>query len=177
MNKKRIKGKKSQAAMEFLLTYGWAIVVVVTAIAALAYFGVLDMDRYAPSMCTLPSGLSCLDHGVTVYNGGLGDMNRLVLNIKNNLGFGIKLKSIVSEYDKSNPLGEVEMANGEQTPTPLVPNIPLDDLTNIFDGINGRPAFKEGEKYEIEFTLKIENKGSGLTHDYKGTVTGKVIKE
>jgi len=30
--------KKSQAAMEFLMTYGWAILVVLVAIGALAYF-------------------------------------------------------------------------------------------------------------------------------------------
>jgi uncharacterized protein (UPF0333 family) len=34
--------KKSQAAMEFLMTYGWAIIVVLVAISALAYFGVLS---------------------------------------------------------------------------------------------------------------------------------------
>ena len=34
--------KKSQAAMEFLMTYGWAILVVLVAIGALAYFGVLS---------------------------------------------------------------------------------------------------------------------------------------
>ena len=30
--------KKSQVAMEFLMTYGWAILVVLAAVAALAYF-------------------------------------------------------------------------------------------------------------------------------------------
>ena len=39
------KGKKSQAAMEFLMTYGWAILVVLVAICALAYFGVLSPDK------------------------------------------------------------------------------------------------------------------------------------
>ena len=36
------KSKKSQATMEFLMTYGWAILIVLTAIAALVYFGVLS---------------------------------------------------------------------------------------------------------------------------------------
>jgi hypothetical protein len=34
--------KKSQAAMEFLMTYGWAILVVLVAIGVLAYFGVFN---------------------------------------------------------------------------------------------------------------------------------------
>ncbi|MCB9362508.1 hypothetical protein H6504_03655 [Candidatus Woesearchaeota archaeon] len=53
--------KKGQAAMEFLMTYGWAILVVLAAIAALAYFGVLNPDRFLPEKCTLPSGIACLD--------------------------------------------------------------------------------------------------------------------
>ena len=31
--------KKSHIAMEFLMTYGWAILVVLAAVAALAYYG------------------------------------------------------------------------------------------------------------------------------------------
>jgi len=37
-----LKGRKGQAAMEFLMTYGWAILVVLVVIGALAYFGVLS---------------------------------------------------------------------------------------------------------------------------------------
>ena len=44
--------KKGQAAMEFLMTYGWAILVVLVAIGALAYFGVLSPDRFLPERCT-----------------------------------------------------------------------------------------------------------------------------
>lgn len=36
------RNRKGQAAMEFLMTYGWAILVVLAAIGALAYFGVLS---------------------------------------------------------------------------------------------------------------------------------------
>jgi len=40
--------KKGQALMEFLMTYGWAILVVLVAIGALAYFGVLNPERFLP---------------------------------------------------------------------------------------------------------------------------------
>jgi len=36
--------KKGQAAMEFLMTYGWTVLVVLAAIGVLAYFGVLSPD-------------------------------------------------------------------------------------------------------------------------------------
>ncbi len=44
--------KKAQAAMEFLMTYGWAILVVLVVIGALTYFGVLNPGTFMPSRCT-----------------------------------------------------------------------------------------------------------------------------
>ena len=38
--------KKGQAAMEFLMTYGWAILAAVIAIGVLAYFGVFSPGKY-----------------------------------------------------------------------------------------------------------------------------------
>ena len=52
--------KKSQAAMEFLMTYGWAIIVVLAAIAALAYFGVLSPEKFFGERCLLEPGFSCI---------------------------------------------------------------------------------------------------------------------
>lgn len=43
-----MKTKKGQMAMEFLMTYGWAILVVLFAIGMLAYFGVLSPQKLLP---------------------------------------------------------------------------------------------------------------------------------
>ena len=40
--------KKGQAAMEFLMTYGWAILAAVVVIGVLAYFGVFSPGKYFP---------------------------------------------------------------------------------------------------------------------------------
>ncbi len=56
--------KKAQAAMEFLMTYGWAILVVLVVIGALAYFGVLSPSTLLPEKCTFPSSVSCIDHSI-----------------------------------------------------------------------------------------------------------------
>ncbi len=57
--------KKAQAAMEFLMTYGWAILVVLVVIGALAYFGVLSPATLLPEKCTLPIQLNCNNHQVS----------------------------------------------------------------------------------------------------------------
>ena len=58
-NNKLFKQRRSQAAMEFLMTYGWAILVVLAAIAALAYFGVLSPEKFLGEQCIVEPGLAC----------------------------------------------------------------------------------------------------------------------
>ena len=45
--------KKSQAAMEFLMTYGWALLIVIIVIAALVFFGLLNPDNLLPDKADL----------------------------------------------------------------------------------------------------------------------------
>ena len=47
--------------MEFLMTYGWAIIVVLVVIAALAYFGVLSPAKLLPGKCQFQIGILCKD--------------------------------------------------------------------------------------------------------------------
>jgi len=53
--------RKGQAAMEFLMTYGWAILIVVIAVAALAAFGVFSPSNFAQEKCLSdsPTGITC----------------------------------------------------------------------------------------------------------------------
>ena len=51
--------KKAQSAMEFLTTYGWALLVAIIVIGALVYFGVLNPSRFVSDKCEFPGGLKC----------------------------------------------------------------------------------------------------------------------
>ena len=73
--------KKGQAAMEFLMTYGWAILIVLLAIAALAYFGVLGPGKYIPSSCVLETGLASTDFKVV---GGVD--SQITIYVRNGMG-------------------------------------------------------------------------------------------
>ena len=80
------KKNKSQAAMEFLMTYGWAILVVLAAIAALAYFGVLSPEKFLPQKCILVPGLVCQQHKV--------EPTKITLVITQSLGRTITVTNI-----------------------------------------------------------------------------------
>jgi hypothetical protein len=53
--------RRGQAAMEFLMTYGWAILAAVIVIGVLAYFGVFSPSTYVPNVCQVsaPFGVTC----------------------------------------------------------------------------------------------------------------------
>ena len=62
--------KRAQAAMEFLMTYGWAILVVLIVVGALAYFGVLNPQNLIPEKCVFPTMLTCQDYLITPTSSG-----------------------------------------------------------------------------------------------------------
>jgi hypothetical protein len=53
--------RKGQSALEFLMTYGWAIMVILVMIGALAYFGVFDIQDRMPERCMITTGIDCAD--------------------------------------------------------------------------------------------------------------------
>lgn len=103
-------GRRSQAAMEFLMTYGWVILVVLAAIAALAYFGVLNPAKFFPESCVFhaTSGLGCLDFKVTPDSAHLLIINGrgLDMHIQN-----MSISSCSQTFDRDLPDGHQFLFN------------------------------------------------------------------
>jgi hypothetical protein len=78
--------KKAQAALEFLTTYGWAFLVILVMIGALAYFGVLNPQKYLPEKCMLTTGLDCVDYQIR----STGAVN---IQLVNNIGSTISIST------------------------------------------------------------------------------------
>src|SRR3989338_7151739 len=136
--------KRAQAAMEFLMTYGWAILVVLVAIGALAYFGVLDPGKFLPQRCVLPSGLHCEDF--VIVSGGAA------VRIKNVLGYTITLDKVSLESCGvyQSPL---TLINGESTAV----NVPCS------------PALT-GTKYSGQLNVTYTNTETNLQHKAQGSL-------
>ena len=81
--------RKSQAAMEFLSTYGWAFLVILVIMGVLAYFGILNPSKFLPSRCSFSPEFGCLD---SQMDSGSGSANGIVrLRLKNNAGKAISI--------------------------------------------------------------------------------------
>jgi hypothetical protein len=53
-----MKMRKGQTAMEYLMTYGWAILIIMVVMAVLFYLGVLNPP--VPEQCVFPAGITCI---------------------------------------------------------------------------------------------------------------------
>jgi hypothetical protein len=80
--------RRGQAALEFIMTYGWAILVVLVLIGALAYMGVVNPKRLIPESCVFSTGITCKDYILTQP---AGSNLQVRFTIENNLGKSIIL--------------------------------------------------------------------------------------
>ena len=71
--------KRGQSALEFLVTYAWAFIVIAIVIAAIAYFGVLRPQRVLPDRCTFNVAFDCQAYSINTA----GDLR---LRLKNGVG-------------------------------------------------------------------------------------------
>ena len=138
--------RKSQAAMEFLMTYGWAILVFLIVIGTLSYFGVLSPDKFLPSKCLLPAGIACSDFNVA--------SNAVQIVLTNSLGQDITITDINIKDCQGDPLGPSLLRNGQKATFTV-----------------GMCTLSE-EKYSSELNVTYTGE-SGLEHTVTGTITAR----
>ena len=83
-----MKKKKGQVAMESLMVYGIALLIVALAIGALIYFGVLDLGGMLPDKCDIKGGtFTCKEYAV------FGDGN-IQMEIQNSYGKTVTVSKV-----------------------------------------------------------------------------------
>ena len=93
---------KGQAALEYLVTYGWAFLTLVVTLGALAYFGYLSPSKYLPARCDFGAQLECVDSQLIPASAGNNGEIRLLL--RNNFGDDINISNIY--FDRQAQSGE-----------------------------------------------------------------------
>ncbi|PIZ51243.1 hypothetical protein COY27_04445 [Candidatus Woesearchaeota archaeon CG_4_10_14_0_2_um_filter_33_13] len=147
--------KKGQAAMEFLMTYGWAILVVLVAIGALAYFGVLSPSKFLPSSCTIGPGMGCDDFKVTTTD--------VQLVLRNGLGESLTATNVSisgctasAEADGNDAWTDGEVLGSTDGIT----------LTSCTNGASG-------DRFKSDVVI-VYTSSSGVSHTVTGDITAKV---
>jgi uncharacterized protein (UPF0333 family) len=157
VNMKVVKKMKAQAAMEYLMTYGWAILIVIIVAAALYMLGVFNPATYTQATATGFPGFNVPSGGWKFDSGGT-----LTLQLKNMVGSNINITSVQATY------GGSTRTNSTASGT-LGPNA---DIIYVVSGFGTQTA---GSAYTISVDIIYDNLDSGLTgFRSTGTVTGVV---
>ena len=164
MQKREHIKHKAQAALEFLMTYGWVIMVVLIAIGALAYF--LDFGKQCPpNFKFYTHGFYVADQKFIGSDASFDQAKNLFyIILKNTLiekitlsEIAIKKKDIVCG---SLLLPDIGLNQGEST------NQLIGKVTNI----NCQGVSKACYNFDVE--IKYRDIDSGLTHIVRGTIGG-----
>lgn len=81
--------RKAQSAIEFLVTYGWAFLMVLGFIGALFYLDVLDVSRLLPDKCEFSSEIACQEKIVIEESNQGAEDGKVFVKLANNLGASI----------------------------------------------------------------------------------------
>src|SRR3989344_3346005 len=142
--------------MEFMMTYGWAIIVVLIAIASLSYFGVLRSDRFLPENCILPPGITCLDFKV--------ETSTISLLLQNTFGEPITIEQVnVTAKSGVSCVNNTLISLAEdQQALVIIPNCASGAIGQKFDG-------DIGIMYTRSSTLSRTHQGALVTEISSGS--------
>jgi len=158
-------GRRGQASLEYLVTYGWAFLVILVAIGALAYFGVISPSKWIPDKCDLGSQLACED-----FEAVTGASPEIKLFVRNGFGKEIEILQLrlvtdAGEIGQLQPqLGPPLQGRCYQGSCQISPGTTIEAHLQD-DGSNQLGAYlKQGEKQQFTIRVEFQRTGSGNPH-------------
>lgn len=155
-----MRNKKAQSALEYLLTYGWAILIVIIVGASLYALGVFNPGTFTGKRVTGFTQFQVIDHKLDTNEG-------MTLMLGNRLGKTVTVQNVSFEY-KNDPC-----YNESFSPTGVTmgPNTELSitkDCTSEWGNLDLRSS------YSIIVDITFDDPDSGLSHTDSGTLFGAV---
>ncbi|MBT3865706.1 hypothetical protein HOF78_01235 [Candidatus Woesearchaeota archaeon] len=137
--------RRGQGALEFLMTYGWAILVVVVVLVSLNVYFSSDAQFVVPETCFLGPGFACNDFAV--YE------DSLTLAVVNGMGKSLEGISIQNSQCLGDP-NSITLENGEES-------------FLVLDGCN----FNSGDLFSENLNLSYSFLGSSIMHLREVSIT------
>jgi len=157
-----IINKRGQSAIEFLLTYGWAILGAIITIGALSYFGIFNTQRYVSDTCYFGDQMFCEDYAA--YQNG-----SIAVKLRNNFGVDIDINSTVVKSD----YGTSTNATYSKSVS-IQPGEVFEVKYNLTKGTSSKLPMNNKLKYKMIVTFKAT--GSNNLHNQTGDVSVTVQK-
>jgi len=175
---------KAQAAIEFLTTYGWAVVVIAIVLVALVWLGVFNIASQVPDRCTIQGGLQCDSITLRKDSSGIVSIGSLVVTSRLpnpvwicGVGCDDNLQE-VGRYTDCSVQGSVKLDPGEQIDlaTALPRGAGRSDCSVHFGGhYEAARDFEVGDTYSGKLII-LYNDGASYssTKKFFGDISAKV---
>ena len=143
--------KKGQAAMEFLMTYGWAILAAIIAIGVLAYLGVFTPGQYTSGSTIVTAPFYANAWNVKASAG-------VTLELRNNGGESLNIQSVSVSGCGTNSNGVTVASGAVQAIT-----------------ITCAPVLTEGDNFKGDISINYLKTGSTVDLTSTGSISEKVV--
>lgn len=172
-----MNSKKGQAAAEYLVTYGWALLLLVAVIAIILSTGIFNPSYFISEECVLQPDIACTGHQL-YRDGGTGDAT-LLIRVENRLGYDIMLDDVKITTNDLGVAGEKPW--GPDTSLPALPGRLTQGqnatLTYVFSG-DKQPSVDSMQRMRVELTYyscaREVNPRCEEKEEYKHTVAGRI---
>ena len=145
---------KGQAALEYMITYGWAFVVIIAAVSVLGYFGFLNPNKYIPESCEFGEQLKCVDY--SLHDDGIVDFR-----FRNNFETDIELVDVYADGDS---MSSTVIDDGE------IKKVTVNLVNSVGDNLFA------GTKERINLVFEFKRNASGAPlHNVSGSLFAEVI--
>ncbi len=146
---KYFKSQKGQAAIEFLATYGWAILVVAV-IMAILYSSIFKPEFYVAERCDIAPGITCSKFYLTKTNQGLN----LTVHMYNSFGFNANITQVnFTLKDRINNKEYMKSASG----FPIIVNNGESFNASVLFNVGDTSEIPSGTLYSIYFRIGFKN--------------------
>lgn len=152
---KGVKGLKGQAAIEFLMTYGWAILAAVSVFAVLAIY--FNPGSVVGNVVLVASPLKGVAQTL--------NSTSFKLEVRNDGGEKVTVTSFYLNF--VSPSGA--------SCAPLQENYSIEDQSSIILESTNCTGLKANERYIADLTVRYRMFGSNLDKTTTGTLNGRVI--
>lgn len=147
--------RRGQAAMEFLMTYGWAILAAIIAIGVLAYFGVFSPGKYITGSAVVNPPFYVNAWNVQADTGA--GSSGITMELKNNGGEDYEIQSI-----------SVAGCGTDSTAT----NITTGSAATVT--VTCSSTLEEGKTFKGDVTIVYRKSGSTVDLTSTGTIAEKI---
>ena len=169
------------------MTYGWAMLVVLAAVGALAYMGVLSPQKYVGNKCTSTAGISCQGEPDIYYGGDTQVYVTIIPSTGHDLTFNgadVVIKNHDCTYVKFCPKG-YKTSDGSHSCQKIIDKLYNTDLNDIYFnavltdstpytmGIQCSGGTK-GDSLNLKVTIPVKDSVSGLIKNYDIDVSGRI---